>query len=465
MRIPSYRLHKASGQAIVSIAGKDIYLGRHGSDESKAKYQELLADRLKVVRSATEVNAPQNSGPSYRRHKSGNAVVTINRRDYYLGAHGTPESRSRYHRLIAEYFASGKSPTFGVKVEELTLVELLAAWVKYAKKYYGKGPSSELLRAIPVIRIVKELYGTDTVLSFGPLQFEAVRVMLSQPYYRKKAFLDKDGKYVTMDEERLRSRTYVNNQMKRLRSIFRWAVSKSMIPVSVLETLKTVSPLKYGRCDLPETERVKPVDDSTIEATIKYLPKVVADMIRFQRRTGCRPGEVCKITPSMVDRSEAVWQIKIGAHKNAWRGKERVIYVGAQGQQILMPYLLRPADAACFSPADAERERREAKHAARVTPMNEGNKPGSNVKKKPKRSPGTSYTTNSYGRAIAYAAKRAGVEKWGPNRLRHSMATEVRRAFGLEAAQVILGHSEVGVTQVYAEADRAKAIEVMGRIG
>ena len=33
-RFPSYRLHKATGKAIVSIKGKMIYLGEYGSPES-----------------------------------------------------------------------------------------------------------------------------------------------------------------------------------------------------------------------------------------------------------------------------------------------------------------------------------------------------------------------------------------------------------------------------------------------
>jgi hypothetical protein len=30
-KTPSYRLHKGSGQAVVTLSGKDIYLGVHGS--------------------------------------------------------------------------------------------------------------------------------------------------------------------------------------------------------------------------------------------------------------------------------------------------------------------------------------------------------------------------------------------------------------------------------------------------
>ena len=52
------------------------------------------------------------------------------------------------------------------------------------------------------------------------------------------------------------------------------------------------------------------------------------------------------------------------------------------------------------------------------------------------------------------------LEKWGPNRLRHSAATDIRRHFGLEAAQVALGHAQADVTQVYAERDLRLAAEV-----
>jgi len=55
--------------------------------------------------------------------------------------------------------------------------------------------------------------------------------------------------------------------------------------------------------------------------------------------------------------------------------------------------------------------------------------------------------------------------RWSPNQLRHAAATEVPREFGLEAAQVILGHSQANVTQVYAERDLAKGVDVARQIG
>ena len=67
--------------------------------------------------------------------------------------------------------------------------------------------------------------------------------------------------------------------------------------------------------------------------------------------------------------------------------------------------------------------------------------------------------------AIARACKAAGVPQWSPNRLRHTAVTLIREEFGLDVAQVILGHKSVRVTQVYAEVNRRKAIEVVKRIG
>jgi integrase len=136
-----------------------------------------------------------------------------------------------------------------------------------------------------------------------------------------------------------------------------------------------------------------------------------------------------------------------------------------------------------------------------VTPAGQGNEPGSNRKADPKRKPGARFTTNTYHRAIQYAcdrtfppprhlAKRDGEttaawrkrledqERWDelmawrkahrfhPHQLRHNAATDLRKLFGLEAAQLTLGHASAQITDaIYAERDRAKVIEIMRKIG
>jgi site-specific recombinase XerD len=54
---------------------------------------------------------------------------------------------------------------------------------------------------------------------------------------------------------------------------------------------------------------------------------------------------------------------------------------------------------------------------------------------------------------------------WAPNQLCHSYATKVRKAHGLEAAQVLLGHSKADTTQLYAERNEALAATVAAKIG
>jgi integrase len=67
--------------------------------------------------------------------------------------------------------------------------------------------------------------------------------------------------------------------------------------------------------------------------------------------------------------------------------------------------------------------------------------------------------------AIAACEKLPLLEPWGPNRLRHSAATRIRREEGLEAARVVLGHARAAVTEVYAEADHERSREIMRRLG
>ena len=67
-RFPSYRLHKATGQAVVTIAGRDIYLGEHGTTESKATYRRVIAEYLAggcrpVGRRATLTRSRTNFDP------------------------------------------------------------------------------------------------------------------------------------------------------------------------------------------------------------------------------------------------------------------------------------------------------------------------------------------------------------------------------------------------------------------
>src|SRR5262245_36288688 len=92
--------------------------------------------------------------PSYRKHKaSGQAVVTLNGHDEYLGPYGTKASKNLYDRLVAEWLASGRgrAPQTG---NGLSVAEAMAAYLRHAKSYYVKNdkPTAELGCIIHALR-------------------------------------------------------------------------------------------------------------------------------------------------------------------------------------------------------------------------------------------------------------------------------------------------------------------------
>src|SRR6516165_647362 len=79
--------------------------------------------------------------PGYRHHKAtGQAVVTIDGKDHYLGKHGTPDSRLRYERLISRWLqAPGEAAEIGpTSGGDITIAELCAQFFKWASSYYVK---------------------------------------------------------------------------------------------------------------------------------------------------------------------------------------------------------------------------------------------------------------------------------------------------------------------------------------
>lgn len=89
---------------------------------------------------------PGKNLPSYRLHKApGQARVRLNGRDSYLGPHGTPESRAAYDRVIAEWLANGRAlPTSAHRPANteawITVEELMAHYLQFARGYYRQGP-------------------------------------------------------------------------------------------------------------------------------------------------------------------------------------------------------------------------------------------------------------------------------------------------------------------------------------
>ena len=383
--------------------------------------------------------------PKYRRHRaSGQAIVTIQGHDFYLGPWNTKGSKVEYDRIISEWLAAGRQLPPTGEAGDLTVVEVLARYKRFAVQHYRKdgARTHELDNILCAIEPLRRLYGRTPVREFGPLALKAIqREMIAADL----------------------SRGVINSRIAKIRRIFRWAVSEQLAAPSIIVGLQTVMGLQRGRTTARETKPIAPVSDEVVEKTLACLPDTVADMVRFQRLTGCRPGEVCILRPRDVDRSGDVWRYVPASHKMEHRDRPRVIFIGPKARAVLTPYLLRDADACCFSPKESDRKRKAELRTGRKTPVQPSQVDRS--KPNPKRKPGDAYNTNSYGYAIRRACEKAGVECWGPNRLRHSAATQIRSRYGLEAAQTVLGHATADVSQIYAERDMTLAARIMGEVG
>ena len=265
--------------------------------------------------------------------------------------------------------------------------------------------------------------------------------------------------------ERGMCRSNINKQIGRIKRVFKWAASEELVPGHVYHALQSLAGLRRGRTEARESDPVRPVPQEHINAVQPFVGRQVWAMIQLQLHTAARAGEIAILRPCDLDMSGNIWVFTPGDHKTAHLGYERRIYLGPRAQAILRPFILRRTDAFCFSPAEAEAQRRAEMHANRKTSLSCGNRPGTNRSPDPVWKPGDVYTVDAHRRAIARAYKRAGVPSRHPHQLRHNAATFLRKEFGLETARIILGHRSAAITTIYAEADQQKAIEAMLKVG
>jgi integrase len=454
---------------------------------------------------------PKSLKPAYCHHKSsGRAYVTLDGARVYLGTFGSQESQDKYDRLIGEWIARGRQCVSEPQQRDastLTVGQLLAAYWAWAKTYYvapAHGPdgeplvkpdgspltepAGELTNYRHAMQPLKRLYGATRATEFGPL---ALRALVNE--------------FVRIGW----CRNHVNRQLGRIKAIFKWGVSQELIPPAVHQALITVPGLRAGKSSARETAPVRPVPLEQVEAVLPHVSTQVAAIIRLQLLTGARGGELLVMRTRDIDTSGKVWVYRPRSHKTAHHGHKREIFLGPQAQEVLRPFLKPDLAAFVFSPADAEAERLAQRRAGRKTPVRYGNSIGTNRKRRPKWKPRARYDKCTYAQAIDRACEvawsppthlargrkqtpgrkkgrwetpaewksRLGPERWAelnrwrrvhhwhPHQLRHTAATRLRREFGLETARILLGHQSAEMTEVYAEADVARAAEVMGQVG
>lgn len=360
--------------------------------------------------------------PALTRHTSCMGVVRLSGHDHYSKGcskwkkgRPAPADVVQWHeRLTAEWVASGR---IVIRCKSPTVAIIVAAFLKQCRAGYKERPgegNNELENFKHATAELLRLYSSLPADQLSPKKIKAVRQALVDGFL---------------------ARSTINGRIRRIKQIIAWGVEEELVPGSVHHALTAVKGLRKGRTPAREPKKVKPAPMAHVRAVHQKCRPEVQAMILLQLRTGMRPGEVCRLTPGQVDRSRKIWVYRPDRHKTENHDEERQIYLGAKAQAILAPWLLRAEDQPCFTTAP------------------------------PRRGKALAYITRSYQQYIERVCKREKIPLWSPNQLRHNAGTRFRRKFGLEVSRVLLGHTKVETTQIYAEEDRKKALKAMRQLG
>ena len=353
--------------------------------------------------------------PQIYRHSSGQARTRIAGRMYYLGPYGSSEARQRYHSLLGEWISAG-SPVPWIPAAQrqdappsgsVLVGDVAHAYEQHAATFYARSPS-ELDKVVRSMAMLRACAAELPVSKFGP-----------------RALADVQHQLIGLSVVPL-ARTTVNAYVARIRRAFRWAASVEMIPPEVYHGLTAVPGLQAGRSTATEPEEVQPVPDEHVEAVAEVVPPAVAAMIRVQLLTGMRPGEVVTMRGRDLTMRGDVWTYRPARHKTQRLGKARTIYLGPRAQELVREWLRDDLEAPLF-PSRLRRAYTERGYCQAIT--------------------------RACDRGDARLADGSTVPRWTPNQLRHNAGTRFREARGLEVSRVLLGHSKVETTQVYAERD------------
>jgi integrase len=168
--------------------------------------------------------------------------------------------------------------------------------------------------------------------------------------------------------------------------------------------------------------------------------------------TGARPGEVLAMVANGIDRTDpSCWVYRPSRHKCSHHDQAREIFIGPQAQEIILPRIMRAGEDGILFPM------------RRTTLWTLVHRGCQKAFPHPALSRIPADKRTEAQKAELRAWEKA--HRWHPNQLRHNRGTEVRSKFGLEEAQITLGHSKADTTQIYADRDREKGKAVARKIG
>ncbi len=406
-RVPSYCLHRPTGQARVIVDGKHIYLGKYGSQESRAKYSRILAEL---------------------------AARTDNR----LAPDSTPDGC------------------------ELEIDELILRYLQFAETYYSKDgkPTKEFTCMKEALRPLRELFGSTAASQFGPKGLKTVRQhmvdecgLCRNVVNRRVGRIKRVFKWSVAEElvpasvwhalQTVTGLRYGRTDARETEPIRPVADEhvEMLLPFVSPQVAAMIQVQRYTGMRPGDVVKMRMQDIDRSDEVWLYEPLDHKNRWRDHRRIIPIGPKAQAVLEPFLDRAPEAFLFS-PRESEEWRLANRAANAGRQRKTKVYPCELRA--------------RKKLKEARR--------------RRKSKRPKGDCYDTTSYRRAINYGlrkAAKAGVEipHWHANQLRHTRGTEVRKTDGLEAAQCVLGHRRADVTEVYAERNLGLAVRLAKESG
>jgi integrase len=411
--------------------------------------------------------------------------VRLNGRDFYLGKYGSPESRQEYNRLVAEWLSHGRqirpsTTAMGAVAGGITLAEVCLRYLAHVDGYYratdGR-PTKEPATIRQAIRILSDAYARAPAADFGPMAFKAVRqAMILEGWCRK---------YINKQMSRLKGmfRWAVENELVPP------AVHHGLLAVKGLQAGRSdaresdpVTPVDAGY-----VAAVLPLVSHQVRAMIELQLLTgmrPGEVVTMRGRDLVMKGKIWTYLPPAHKTAHH------GHTRKIWLGPKAQEIVARFLTPDLAAPLFRPADAEAarnqakrasrrtpLTPSALERRGRQLPQGlagdvysvdsyrrAIARACDAAFPPPSPLSPPPKESRAAWLARLTEAQRAELASWRAA-HRWHPHQLRHNAATEIRARYGIEAARVILGHRSAAITEVYAEQDVKAAERVMAEVG
>jgi integrase len=416
--------------------------------------------------------------PSYRLHKqSGQAIVTLadgmgGRRDVLLGKHGTPEespdSWAKYYRVLTEWKTNGRAlklPQEGADTGP-TVAEVLLAYWRWAEAYYldpEGGPGRELENIQLALRPARKLYALTPAAAFDSLALRAVRddmirsglsrgVVNARVHRIRRAFrwaasfkLIPAGVYAELiTVEALKEGRCAAREAPAVLPAAAEHVEAALpylpAPVAALVKLQLLTGCRAG-----EAMVMRAIDISMIGEVWAYRPHRHKNKHRGKDRVVYLGPQAREVIRPFLTTDLHAYIFSPAAYVRDLRERRAAARKSKRTPSELRHRTRRKQP----KRVPADRYDRRSYRQAVVRACDKAN------------------VAALKARGIDPAAEDAPrlVPRWSPLQLRHTAATAVRARFGVEAAKVILGHSRVETAQIYAEKDEARARQIAGEIG